>query len=164
MSKVPLINSLFRRGSVLFLFVLTALSLGDAFAENPRRIRLDTLIDLEKIESIRLVTVPESHSVRVALTPERLLANFTQTLELKATDDRWHGFLQAVRRTTVERGPDRGDHRWAILFRDSGGRTKNTLAIDRRQRVANLNGQVYSIHGDLLGWLKGQTKLLINRE
>jgi hypothetical protein len=110
-----------------------------------------------------VICTPERQLVRIALTPERLLANYQSSFELGRSAPSWPKFEHSAEQTTLEGIGDKGDHRWAILFRDSAGRTKHTLAIDRKRRLANLDGKAYNIRGELLSWLKGQSKLLVDR-
>lgn len=149
---------------VIVLLLIVAFQIATIRAADSKQTSMDRILDLEKVASIRVLSMPERDFVRAALTPELLLANYRSSFELKRAAPNWKGFEQAVKRTTLEGSSERGDHRWAILFRDSAGRTKHTLAVDRKRRFANLNGQAYSIRGDLLSWLKGQTRLLIDRE
>jgi hypothetical protein len=149
------------RVAVLWLsiaFPFTALATADS-----KTVSVNEIVDLKSVTSIRVLCTPERELVRIALTPELLIANYRSSFELDRSASTWNEFERSAERTTVERSGERGDHRWAILFRDSAGRTKHTLAIDRKRRLANLDGTAYNIRGELLSWLKAQSKLLVNR-
>lgn len=149
---------------MVVLLLMAASQFEIACAADSKQTSMNRIVNLEDVISIRVLSTPEREFVRTALTPELLLANYRSSFELKHAAPTWKEFERVVERTTLERSGEKGDHRWAILFRDSAGRTKHTLAIDRKRRLANYDGQAYSIRGDLLSWLKAQSKLLVNRE
>jgi hypothetical protein len=123
---------------------------------------LDHLADLKEMGKIRVISIPESDLVRVALTPKLLAANYRGMLELERSAQEWAEFEKAVEQTNIIASTNKGDHRWAVLFQSSG-RTKHMLAVDRVRRLANLDGKPYSIQGGLLNWLKAQNRRLIPR-
>jgi hypothetical protein len=162
MLMIPAIdNRLFVRTAVLWLsiaFPFVVMATADS-----KPVSVNEIVDLKSVTSIRVLCTPERELVRMALTPELLIANYRSSFELDRSASTWNEFERSAERTTLEGIRDRGDHRWAILFRDSAGRTRHTLAIDRKRRLANLDGKAFSIRGELLSWLKGQSKLLVNR-
>ena len=155
-------SSCLRKAVVLSLVVASHFT--SAHAAESKQVSLNKVVNLDGVVSIKVLSTPERETVRIALTPELLLANYRSSFELSRTAPGWKEFERSVERTTVEHSGDRGDHRWAILFRDSAGRTKHTLAVDRRRQLANFDGQAYSIRGDLLSWKKTQTAPRRGRE
>jgi hypothetical protein len=162
MSTIRAIISL-RLIKIAVLWLTIALPFAAAAAADSKRVSVNEIVDLKSVTSIRVLCMPEHILVRIALTPELLIANYRSSFELERPASKWAEFERAAERTTLEDSGERGDHRWAILFRDSAGRTRHTLAVDRTRRLANLDGKAYKIRGELLSWLKGQSKLLVNR-
>ena len=140
MSMIPATSN----GSITRL-ALACLTVGFAFpvhlAES-KAVSLNQIVDFKDVASIRVLCTPEREFVRIALTPELLIANYQSSFELDRSASTWDKFEHSAAHTTLETSGERGDHRWAILFRDSSGRTKRTLVIDRKRRLANLDGKV----------------------
>jgi hypothetical protein len=139
------------------------LALVAASAADSKSVSVSQIVGMESLSSIRVICTPEDQLVRLALTPERLLANYESSFELERSAPSWSKFEHSAQQTTLEDSGDRGDHRWAILFRNPSGQTEHVLAIDRKRRLANFDGKAYRIRGELLSWLKAQRKLLVKR-
>lgn len=148
---------------VAFLWLTIAFPFGAVAIADSKPVSVNEIVDLKSVTSIRVLCTPERELVRIALTPELLIANYRSSFELDRSASAWNEFKRSAEHTTLEHSGERGDHRWAILFRDFAGRTKHTLAIDRKRRLANLDGKAFNIRGEILSWLKRQSKLLAGR-
>src|SRR5678815_5040396 len=102
-----------RLAPFLFLLVMSCVS---AMAQS-----FDHLVNLKKMGKIRVISIPESDLVRVALTPKLLAANYRGLLEFDRSAPEWAEFEKAVEQTNIIASTSKGDHRWAVFFQTSSG-------------------------------------------
>jgi hypothetical protein len=148
---------------LITLWLLILMPTGLAFSADRKQVTMREVLDLGKVTSIKVLSLPEEVLVRAGLTPDLLIANYRSYLDLDRSTPRWKMFEESMERTVLEPTDERADYRWAILFRDAQRRTEHTLAVDRLKRVAEFDGKRYRMRGNLFDWLKSQRRLLIPR-
>src|SRR2546423_11297231 len=117
MYKTRVISS--RCRSVALMWLSLALAVAAANAADLESVNVSQIVGIQNVSSIRVICMPEYQTVRLALTPERLLANYESSFELQRSSPSWPSFEDSAQQTTLVDSRDRGDHRWGILFRNS---------------------------------------------